>query len=149
MKKLLLLIFICGLAACSNPLSKMSILSATMPQFEGTTAMTGSMRVKNDNRQQFRVEKATIKVFFKGKTLATAHLVGPIAIPAQKTSFIAYSLELEGVTRKNIQTLALAALTASNQITLDIEARVGMGRLHKKVNIKQMPVSNFISNFGR
>ena len=147
LRKFLLIIALLPMAGC-NPAEKFSIVRAGMPSMNGLKSLHGKATVESSAGKDLMVESALLVVKYKERELGTARLMLPIEVPAKERSAVRYDLALEGLSPANFQILQTRIFLNPSQITVDVEGYVKYGAMRKKIEIKKVPFTYIISNFG-
>ncbi len=141
----LLCLFLLG--AC-NPAAKFSVIEAGEPVFNGLKSVHGRAVVESGAGKELVVENAVLDFRYKSRELATARLMLPIEIPAGEVSRVRYDLKLESESLSNLQTLQNRIHTNPSQVSVDVTAWVRYGKMRRKIEIKDVPYTGIIANFG-
>ena len=133
-----------GVTACANPVDKITIIEAERPELKGFGSFVGSMTVKNDNLREVSVESATFTLFYKGREMIGLYLAEPVGVPARATSRVSYELVLDKVSFSTLMALP-SAMSSPEFLTLDIVANVKYGTTGKKIELKKVPLLDYIN----
>ncbi len=147
MKRLILLLSVCWLVGC-NPAGKFSIVEAGMPSMSGLRSVHGKAVVRSTAGQDLVIESADIVVRYKERELVRGRLILPIEMPSDAISRVRYDLALENTSLAKLQTLQSRAFISPGQLLVDVKAWVRYGNIRRKVELKDVPVSEIIANFG-
>jgi hypothetical protein len=120
---------------------KFSVTEAQMPTLNGFSSLHGEVTVENAGRHDIMVESGTLTVHYKERTLGSARLILPIEIPARATTEIRYDFALDGVMLSSMQTFQSRILIAPDAFTVDIQAWVRWGGVRKKIEIKDVSLT--------
>lgn len=137
----------CVLAGC-DPASRFAVVEAEEPAMNGLASLHGRVVVESSARRDVMIESAWLVVRYKGRELAAARLMLPIAVPARRSSSVRWDLALEGLTIADLRTLENGMRSNPMQLTFDVKAYVRYGALRKKVEMRDVPVTRIITNFG-
>lgn len=147
MKRVILLLSVCWLVGC-NPAGKFSIVEAGMPSMNGLRSVHGKATVESAAGRDLVIESADIVVRYKARELVTARLMLPIEVRGGAISRVRYDLALEDTSLAKLQTLQSRVFVSPGQLVVDVKAWVRYGGIRRKVELKDVPVSEIISNFG-
>lgn len=140
------LVFVC-LVGCV-PAGKIALVNAERPVLDGLTSVHGKAVISNAMRSEVTIESARFVAGYKGRELVGARLMLPVELPAGRTSPVRWDLAIEDTSLSNLQILQARAMTNPEQVSVDASLWVRVGCMRKKVEMKDVPLTRIITNFG-
>ncbi len=143
-----LFIVILFLSVGCNPADKFSVVPAGMPSMNGLRSLHGKAVVESRAGKDLMLESALLTVKYKDGELGTARLMLPVELPAKEKTAVRYDFALEGLSPANLRILQTRALLNPSALTVDVKGYVRYGKMRKKIDLKNVPMSYIIPIFG-
>ncbi len=147
LRKILFIIVLLLSVGC-NPADKFSVVQAPVPMLNGLKSLHGKAVVESRAGRDLMLESALLTVKYKDGELGTARLMLPIELPAKEKTAVRYDLALDGLSPANLRILQTRAFLNPSALTVDVKGYVRYGAMRKKLDIKNIPLSYIITNFG-
>ncbi|MDR0907896.1 MAG: hypothetical protein LBM63_04760 [Rikenellaceae bacterium] len=136
------------LAVACNPAAKFAVVEVEGPCFDGLTTVHTRAVVENSSRRDLTIKSATLVFGYKARELATARLMLPLTVHARSTEWVDIDLRIESTSLAGLRILERRATLNPAEVTVSVKAEVGFGRTRREVELRDVPLSAIISNFG-
>lgn len=150
MKKIISLISIVSCLlfnSCLN-VEDIQIVSVDRFKIESLTKLDVGVKVRNESRHKIKIQSAELELYNESNSVLSLIVNRTITVPRRSVEVIDIPIHIK--LRNPIMSMVIVSNLKKykSSLTISGDVRVKIGLVNKKINFKNMPISQFIDTFG-